>query len=109
MQEPFVMTISEYEKLIQVAEKINKTTDDLKIKTQKGKFPMRTYIPTEEELEEHLVREKFLTYLPYLVYFREPGLCKDDGEGRLKALRKYLSRLFDEMLYIDFGEEDELG
>ena len=98
---------SDYEKLIVVAKKVDENADDISLREQNKKFLSRGHIPTPEELELHHVKENFMFYLPYLVYYREPGIYTGPHDNaELTRTRKYLTHLFNECLDIVEDEED---
>lgn len=113
--EKIVMRYSDYLRMVDAAKEIDRRTDDVTIKEKKKKFISRHEIPTIEDLLAHSVPENLETFLPYLVYYREPGICRidpkdPDAEGkaeRLKQLRRYLTRLFDEMIDFEYDVDDE--
>lgn len=110
------INLSTYEDLHEAAKKINERTSDPEITDMRKKFLRRGDIPTVEDLQAHHVEEDFLRFLPYLVFYREPDVCRidpdapDAAEKRniLKRTRKYITQLFDEKMeiVIDIDEEE---
>ena len=90
----------DYKQMADVAHMVNILSDDIKERNQKKKFLMRWYVPSPAELEAHNVRGNFARYMPYLIYFREPGACRTDDKEALEELRGYIDGLFRECLEV---------
>lgn len=109
------MTTTAYDEIVQAAKTINERTESPDVQDKARKYLMRTDIPTPAEFEAHHLGKNFGAYLPFVIYYLEPGICvipPSDPDFKtkkrvLKDTRRYLMRMFEENVDLIYDDEEE--
>lgn len=106
-KQPEVIRVAQrdYNLMVKKARAIQKLADDRASLRTAVKFTGRNRFPTVEQLEEHDVANHMRSFLPFLVYYREPQVFYSD-DSEFERTREYLNNLFD--LCVDIVEDEDM-